>query len=167
MANLRFSSAEVNGKKCLGGPLISGTAGIYALGATAVNSIFDEVTKAENINKTQDYRCLYFQNNYQGQNIYTPKIQIVSLPATDDFSIGLLSGKNIDADALSSETTAPGGITFNPIAVRTPIDLIQGSGDKILQPNEYVGFWLRREPKGTGSSGTQTVDLSFEIRFMS
>ena len=165
MANLRYSSAEANGKKYLGGPLIGGTSGIYNLGASAVNSVFDEVTKAENVNRVQDYRCLYFQNNYTGQTIYAPSIVIVGMPSTDDFSIGLLSGKNVDATPISTETTIPSGISFQSIVPKTPINLIQGGNDVVLLPGEYVGFWLRREPKGTGSSGTQTVDLSFEIRF--
>ena len=62
--NVRFSQhTTADGKKYLGGPLISGTVGVYSPTMTSTNAVFDEVLKQENIDGTKDYRCFYFQNN--------------------------------------------------------------------------------------------------------
>ena len=66
-ANLRFSTNTVDGKKYLGGPLVTGANGIFSTSATAANLIFDEILKSENIAGTSDYRCLYLQNDFSNR----------------------------------------------------------------------------------------------------
>lgn len=163
-ANVRFSSHEAGGKKYLGGPLIAGSQGVYSPSATSANIFFDEVLKSENIDGTQDYRCLYFQNNFTGQTIYEPKIEFVSTTNTATFALGLVSNKNVDATTIATENTVPGGIVFNNQALSTPVDLIQGPS-KILLPGEYVAFWIRRTPQNLGTSGTVTGEWIFQLRF--
>ena len=163
-ANLRFSSHEANGKKYLGGPLIAGSIGIFNPSATAANLVFDEVLKSENINGTQDYRCLYFTNDFTNQTIYEPKIEFVSMTNTANFSLGLVSNKGVVAGTIGDENTAPGGIVFNNLSLNTPIDLIQGAS-KLLLPGESVAFWLRRTPQNLGTSGTVTGEFVFQLRY--
>ena len=84
--NVRFSQhTTADGKKYLGGPLISGTVGVYSPTMTSTNAVFDEVLKQENIDGTKDYRCFYFQNNFTGQAVYEPKIEFVSISITSLF----------------------------------------------------------------------------------
>ena len=163
-ANLRFSSHEANGKKYLGGALIDGTLGIFNPSATAANLVFDEVLKSENINGTQDYRCLYFTNNFSTQTIYEPKIEFVSMTNTATFALGLLSNKGVTAGTIADENTAPGGILFNNLSLNTPVDLIQGASKQLL-PGESVAFWLRRTPQNLGTSGTVTGEFVFQLRY--
>ena len=163
-ANLRFSSHEANGKKYLGGPLIAGSVGIFNPSATAANLVFDEVLKSENINGTQDYRCLYFTNDFTNQTIYEPKIEFVSMTNTANFALGLVSNKSVTAGTIADENTAPGGIVFNNLSLNTPIDLIQGPS-KLLLPGESIAFWLRRTPQNLGTSGTVTGEFVFQLRY--
>ena len=105
-ANLRFSTNTVDGKKYLGGPLITGANGIFSTSATAANLVFDEVLKSENIAGTPDYRCLYLQNDFSNQTIYEPKLEVVSMTDTAKFTIGLLTDKILlDSLKLISDTT--------------------------------------------------------------
>lgn len=163
-ANLRFSSHEANGKKYLGGPVIAGSVGIFNPSATAANLVFDEVLKSENINGTQDYRCLYFTNDFTNQTIYEPKIEFVSMTNTANFALGLVSNKSVTAGVITDENTAPGGIVFNNLSLNTPVDLIQGAS-KLLLPGESVAFWLRRTPQNLGTSGTVTGEFVFQLRY--
>ena len=163
-ANLRFSTNTVDGKKYLGGPLITGANGIFSPSATSANLVFDEVLKSENIAGTADYRCLYLQNDFSNQTIYEPKIEIVSMTDTAVFTVGLLTDKNVNAEAIGAETTAPSGIVFSNIGLSTPVNLIKGSNNSLL-PGEYVGFWIKRTPQNLGTSGTVTGELIFQLRY--
>ena len=163
-ANLRFSSHEANGKKYLGGTVVTGSLGIFNPSATTANLVFDEVLKSENINGTQDYRCLYFTNDFTNQTIYEPKIEFVSMTNTANFALGLVSNKSVTAGTIADENTAPGGIVFNNISLNTPVDLIQGAS-KLLLPGESVAFWLRRTPQNLGTSGTVTGEFVFQLRY--
>ena len=163
--NVRFSQhTTVDGKKYLGGPLISGTAGIYSPTMTSTNAVFDEVLKQENIDGTKDYRCFYFQNNFTGQAVYEPKIEFVSMTNTATFRLGLASDKNLVASTISTENTAPGGIVFNTVTAGAAVDLIQGAS-KVLGPDEFVYFWLERTPNNLGASGTITGEFVFQTRY--
>lgn len=164
-ANLRFSSHTVNGKNCLGGPVVTTAAGIYSPNTTASNVIFDEVLKSENISGTADYRLLYFKNDYTaGQAIYSPQIEFKTSTSTAAFEIGLLRDKNVVGEAIAEETVAPTGIVFQSVPDNTPVTLIKGSANLLTQ-GEYVGFWLKRTPTNLGSSGTVTAEFAFQIRF--
>lgn len=163
-ANLRFSTNTVDGKKYLGGPLITGANGIYSTSATAANILFDEVLKSENIAGTSDYRCLYLQNDFSNQTIYEPRIEIISMTDTGKFTIGLLTDKNVNAQAIGSENSAPSGITFQDIGFSSPVNLVKGTSNFLL-PNEYVGFWIKRVPQNLGTSGTVTGEFIFQLRY--
>ena len=163
-ANLRFSTNTVDGKKYLGGPLITGANGIFSTSATAANLVFDEVLKSENIAGTPDYRCLYLQNDFSSQTIYEPKIEVVSMTDTAAFTIGLLTDKNVNAQSIGSETTVPTGITFTDIGLSTPVNLVQGPSNSLL-PGEFIGFWIKRTPQNLGASGTVTGEFIFQLRY--
>ena len=163
-ANLRFSTNTVDGKKYLGGPLITGANGIFSTSATAANLVFDEVLKSENIAGTPDYRCLYLQNDFSNQTIYEPKLEVVSMTDTAAFTIGLLTDKNVNAQSIGSETTVPTGITFTDIGLSTPVNLVQGPSNFLL-PGEFIGFWIKRTPQNLGACGTVTGEFIFQLRY--
>lgn len=163
-ANLRFSTNTVDGKKYLGGPLITGASGIFATSATAANLVFDEVLKSENIAGTADYRCLYLQNDFSNQTLYEPKLEVISMTDSAKFTIGLVTDKNINAQAIGTENTAPTGITFNDIGLSTAVNLIKGTSNFLL-PGEYVAVWIKRTPQNLGTSGTVTGEFIFQLRY--
>lgn len=163
-ANLRFSSNSVNGKNYLGGAIVTSASGIYTPNTTAANVVFDEVLKSENIAGTPDYRCLYIKNDFASQTVYTPEIEFKSATNTAKFQIGFLTDKNVTAQAIADENTAPAGITFIDFPVGTPLSFIKGTSDMLLT-GEYVGFWLKRIPTNLGSTGTITGELVFQTRY--
>lgn len=163
-ANLRFSSNSVNGKNYLGGAIMSSSNGIYSPNTTAANVVFDEVLKSENIAGTPDYRCLYLKNDFSSQVVYSPQIEFKSMSSTAKFQIGFLTDKNINAEAIANENTAPSGISFVDLELNTAVSLIKGASD-MLAAGEYVGFWLKRIPTNLGTTGTVTGELVFQIRY--
>ena len=165
-ANLRFSSNSINGKNYLGGPVVAGANGIFSQNMITTNAVFDAVLKSENIAGTQDYRCLYFQNDYtDASQVYDPTIQILSETSSAIFAVGFLSDKNVIAASIANENTAPAGITFiTPATTDAPIAMIKGAVTALL-PGEFVGIWFRRTPVNIGGSGTITGELQFQIQF--
>lgn len=163
-ANLRFSSNSVNGKNYLGGAIITAANGIYGPNTTASHAVFDEVLKSENIAGTPDYRCLYMKNDFASQVVYTPQIEFKSATSTAKFQIGFLSDKNVVAEAIADENTAPSGISFIDFTPDVGMALIKGASDMLLT-GEYVGFWLKRIPTNLGSTGTVTGEFVFQTRF--
>lgn len=162
-ANVRFSSNSVGGKNYLGGALITGTSGIYNPNNVTTNAIFDKILKSENMAGTEDYRCLYFVNDYTNQTIYEPSIQITaSQPSNAIFTMGFLTDKNIVAQAIDSEVTAPDSIIFDPTTSVT--NLIKGSDNQLL-PGEYVAFWIKRKAANTSGSGTITGEMQFRVTY--
>lgn len=162
-ANTRFSSNSVGGKNYLGGTLITGTSGIYNPNNVTTNAVFDKILKSENMAGTEDYRCLYFVNDYTNQTIYEPTIQITASQASNAiFSVGFLTDKNVVAEAIDSETTAPANIIFEPTTIAS--NLIKGSDNQLL-PGEYVAFWFKRKATNTSGSGTITGEMQFRISY--
>jgi hypothetical protein len=163
-ANLRFSSNTVNGKNSLGGAVVTSANGIYSPNTTAANVVFDEVLKSENIAGTPDYRCLYLKNDFASQVVYAPKFEFKSATNTAKFQIAFLTDKNVVAQAITDENTAPTGLTFVDLPFDEPTALIKGANDLLLT-GEYVGFWLKRIPTNLGSTGTVTGEVVFQIRY--
>lgn len=162
-ANVRFSSHTANGKTYLGSSYITGASGIYSQNMVTTNAVFDKILKSENIAGAEDYRCLYFVNDFTNQTIYEPKIQITSSqPDNAVFTVGLLSNKGVVAQPITNENTAPTSIIFADMATLT--DLIKGSDNQLL-PGEFVGFWFKRRATNTSGSGTITGEMQFRISY--
>lgn len=159
---LRLSTNTVNGKKSLGGAIDTTDKGIYSVTNSTTNYLFDEITKNENIAGTVDYRTLYLKNDSTSSDVFNIEILFNSLPSTDKIQIGFLSDKNVQADAIPDENTPPSTIEFIDIDKTTSYKLIKGQNN-VLKAGEYVGFWLKRTPQNTASSGQVTSELIFEI----
>ena len=162
-ANLRFSSHTAEGKSYLGGALVAGAPGIFSPSMITTNAIFDKILKSENIAGTEDYRCLYFVNDYANQTIYEPTLQITSSQASNAiFTAGFVTDKGEVAQAIATENTVPAGITFS--ASTTPSQMIKGSSNQ-LAPGEFVAFWFKRKATNTSGSGTIVGEMQFRINY--
>lgn len=162
-ANLRFSSHTAEGKNYLGGTLVTGNSGIFNPNMVTTNAIFDKILKSENIAGTEDYRCLYFVNDFTNQTIYEPTLQITSTQDSNAiFTAGMVSNKGVVAQSITNETTAPTSITF--AATTTPTNLIKGSDNQLL-PGEFVAFWFKRKASNTSGSGTVIGEMQFRIQY--
>lgn len=165
MINLRLSSNTANNVKYIGGPFIATAAGVLDQTQVTTNYVFDQILKSENLSGATDYRCVYLVNDYvANKTIYNPKIKIISQAAVADFSIGVIA-KNIDAQALPDENTAPSGVTFY---TKANIDNdYQGylPLTTTLLAAEYVAIWFKRTAVNVGGSGTVIGDIVFEISY--
>lgn len=161
--NLRFSSHEVGSKKSLGGEMLSGAEGIFSPNNRTTNAVFDELTKTNITEQEIDYRCFYVVNeSTDGIDIVDPAILFYQYPQADIIELGLITDKQVVADLLANENTAPRGIQFKKYELNEKVPLIQGTTKK-LSPGEFVGFWIKRVPKNSGSSSTQTAHFGFTI----
>lgn len=159
---LRLSTNKVDGRVSLGGVVDTSSTGVYSPSTVTTNAVLDEITKNENIAGTTDYRCLYVKNESTTSDVYSLRLAFQSLPTTDTYQLGLLSGKNVVAEAIPDENTAPSGIVFKDAVKSEQITLIS-SGTDVLRPGEYVGFWLKRTPRSLSSSGQILSELALEI----
>jgi len=161
---LRFSSNTVNSRKSLGGAPLEGEEGVFSPTNRTLHAFFDEITKTETINKTADYRCLYLRNETtKGTDLINPSFAITKDATTAVIEIGLLDNKQVEAEAIADETTAPNGVVFFKPTVGEYINLIKGA-DKKLAQGEYVAFWIKRTPKNFGSATTIVADFDFEYK---
>jgi len=162
-ANVRFSSHTAEGKNYIGGAFVTGTAGIFNPSMITTNAVFDKILKSENIAGTEDYRCLYFVNDFTNQTIYEPTLQITASQASNAiFTAGFVRDKGEVAQALTTENTVPTGITFS--ATTTPTQMIKGTSNQ-LAPGEFVAFWFKRKATNTSGSGTIVGEMQFRVNY--
>lgn len=163
---IRFSTHSANGVKSIGGTSKSGSDGILSY-TTPIDSVFDRITKKENLDGVTDYRCFYLCNETSDVIVFNPKIKIVTTPSSK-ISIGTLT-KGTTAEAISTEATAPSGVTFH---TKEAIDKLSDGylefpGTQELRPGEYAPFWIRRQVASTSGSGVTTEQMLFEVKYTS
>lgn len=146
--------------------MVSGPDGVIPPTGT-LESIFDEVSKQENIAGTTDYRCIYLENSRNSvEPAVAPRVRILS-ETESEISLGPLQ-KNVQAEAIANEKTAPQAVTF-----RTQKEIDEQNSDKYLRfpdvtsllPGEYCGLWLKRKTKPTSGAGTITEEVILDINW--
>lgn len=163
---VRKSSHVAVDKICCGGAMASGSEGILPpIGV--LHSLFDEITKQENSTGATDYRCIYIQLTPDSvEPIGNPRIKILSESETI-ISLGPLT-KNVQAEAIATESTAPSGVTFytqTEINQRNSTGYLSFPGTSTLNPGEYCGLWIKRRTNATSGSGSITEELVLDLEY--
>lgn len=163
---IRFSSHSVDGVKSLGGTKAAGGDGILSY-TSPLDSVFDRITKKENMDGVTDYRCFYLCNETTSVVVFNPKIKILTTP-NSVISIGTLT-KGTTAESITNETTQPSGVIFHDKAAidRTSDGYLDFPGTTELRPGESAPFWIKRQVSSTSGSGVTTEELLFEVKYTS
>lgn len=163
---IRLSSHTVDGIKSIGGAKDASNNGVLSY-TSGLDTIFDRITKKENMDGVTDYRCFYLCNETQGVTIYNPKIKILSTPESK-MSIGTLA-KGTVAESITNEKTSPTGVVFNDKATidRMVDGYLDFPSTSELRPGEFAPFWVKRQVTGTSGSGVTTEEFLFEVKYTS
>lgn len=163
---IRLSNHSADGVRSIGGDKISSAEGVLAY-TTPLDSVFDRITKKENMDGVTDYRCFYLCNETSGVTVFNPKLKILTTPDST-ISIGPLA-KGTVAEAIATEKNAPVGVTFHDKAAidKTSDGYLSFPNTTELRPGESAPFWIRRQVKSTAGSGVTTEELLFEVKYTS
>jgi hypothetical protein len=132
--------------------------------ASGANTIFDDISGAENAASTSDYRCLFAHNTNASNILVGAKVWIsaevaggasVSI-ASDNIAASAVGSASAQAAVIASETTAPTGVSaFSaPTTVGTGVAL----GD--IGINQVKGFWLKRTAANTAALSGDGVTIA-------
>jgi hypothetical protein len=158
--HLSGGTTNTNPNASLGGARSTQAGGVVPTAATA-NSLFDDVSGAEETAGDTEYRGLYIRNtgNVDAQNVV---IWIQSNTADADTQIAMAlagEGVNVTIETIANENTAPSGETFTEPST-------EGGGLSMgtIPANQHYGFWLRRTVNaGAGSSNDAfTIAAAFD-----
>lgn len=114
-----------------------------AITDATLNNVFDDVSGAEALAGTTEYRCIFILNNHATLTLYAATITLQSETAgggaitlaLDNIAASAKGSASAQAAQIASETTTPSGVgTFGagPLAI----------GD--LAPGQVKGVWLKR-----------------------
>lgn len=146
---------------------IGGAKSSVEVSATALNNLFDDVTGTEATAGVTRYRVIYVQNTSAdvdgwpepvGWIGYQPRNPASPYAADGEtYSFGFAADKNTEVAALTSENTAPVGISFSTAASK-------GAGLALPDPDyledDYVAVYLRMV---TPSSQTQNSGCEYQL----
>lgn len=136
--------------------------------ANLVNSVWDNISKAESFAGDTEYRCVYLINSHPSESLVGVKewIQVQPIGA-DSLAIGLDqagigNGSTTGvATTVANESSAPAGVTFSAPS---------GSGTALsvgtLGPGEAHAVWERRTVPADTSVATSadTSEIRIEVR---
>lgn len=115
---------------------------------TGANSLYDDISGAENTASTVDYRCFFVLNNHATLTMLATAVYLSSevaggasvAIALDNIAASAKGSASAQAAQIANETTAPTGVgTFSSPTTRAAGLLI---GD--LTPGQVKGVWVRR-----------------------
>lgn len=129
-----------------------------------VNDLFDDISGAENVASTVDYRCIFLYNS-NGANALQNAVLYLSAEVSGGASIAIgadttaasaLANASAQALLIASETTAPSGVTFTaPTTAGSGISL--GS----IPVGQVKAFWVRRTAANTVAVSGDGVTLAW------
>lgn len=161
---IRKSSHVANGVPLCGGSMATGKDGL--LPPTGIlGNLFDEITKAESVSGSTEYRCVYLENPATNVNpAGSPRVRIVS-HSESEIALATLQ-KGIQADSISTEKDAPSNGTFytqSEIDNRGTNKYLTFPNTPQLLPGEYCALWLRRKTKAATGSGKVTEEVVLDF----
>ena len=143
IANIKY---YLSGGASNADPLLSigGAKSSVAVSATALGNLFDPVTGDEAAAGVTKYRLVYLQNDdADASGLLDPAVLWFSTSpaAGQTIAVGLAAaGKNAEETVISTEHTAPAGVTFtSPVTKGTGVSLPDGP----YEEDDYIGVWLR------------------------
>lgn len=157
--HLSGGAANTDKNAALGGARSTAGGGVVPTALTA-NSIFDDVSGAEETAGDTEYRCVYVRN------VGTVDAQSVKVWLTDtadaDTTIAIaLAGEGLNgtAETVANENTAPVGESFS-----TPTTEGAGLSMGTIPASQHYALWIRRTvTAGAGASADQfTLSAAFD-----
>lgn len=158
---LRLSggAANTSAAAALGGARSTAGGGVVATALTA-NSIFDDVSGAEEQAGDIEYRGLYIYNS-GNQTAESVKVWLTDTTDADTTIAIALAGEglNVTMETIANEGAAPVGETFS-----TPTTEGGGLSMGNIPAGQFYGLWVRRTVvAGGGASNDQfTISASFD-----
>mgnify|MGYP001561535548 CR=1 FL=1 len=148
---------------------VAGSLGKYVsttqVSTTPLNNFFDDVSAAENVASTVDYRCYFLHNNHATLTYYGAVVYLSAETAggasmsiaVDNIAASAKGSSSAQADQIINETTAPTGVG----AFSSPVTVGSGLALGDLAPGQVRAVWLKRTASNSGA-----VDLDgFTIAF--
>jgi len=132
--------------------------------SASLNGLFDNISGADNLNSTVDYRCVFVHNSHATLTLYAAKVYVssaVSGGATAAIAVDNITSKSISSSAamaasIASETVAPTGVgAFSaPTTGATGLDL----GD--IPPGQARAVWVQRSANDTSALSNDGFTLA-------
>lgn len=131
---------------------------------TALNSLFDDVSGAENAANTVDYRCVFVLNNHATLTAVGVTVYLQSEVAggtsialgVDTTAVSAKGSAGAQAVTVANELTAPAGVTFTaPTTDGAGVVL----GD--IAPGQVRAFWVKRTAANTAALLADGGTLAF------
>ena len=128
-----------------------------------LNNLFDNISGAENLASTVDYRCIFIHNSHATITATIMAIYLSSeVSGGASISIGLdttgamvLGSAPVQALTIASETTAPVGVSFS-----APTTLGTGLSIGSLQAGYVYAVWVRRTAANSSAKNNDGVTLT-------
>ena len=154
--HLSGGAANTNPNAALGGARSTAGGGVVPTASTP-NSVFDDVSGAEETAGDVEYRGLYIYNNgdVAAQNVV---LWIASNTSDADTQIAVaLAGEGLNAtiETLANENTAPSGESFTEPGSEGA-GLSMGS----IPAGQHYGFWLRRTVNANAGASNDAFSWS-------
>jgi hypothetical protein len=123
--------------------------------ASGTNSLFDDISGAENAASTVDYRCIFVLNNHASLTLQNAVVYVSAevaggasvAIATDNIAASAKGSATAQAATIANETTAPTGVS----AFSTPTTSGTGLALGSLTPGQVKGVWIRRTAANTAA----------------
>lgn len=153
---LSGGAANTDPNAALGGARSTAGGGVVPTSLTA-NSLFDDVTGAEEQAGDIEYRCVYLRNT-GGVDAQSTVVWLSANTADADTTIDIglgTSAVNGTEQTVANENTAPSGVTFSAPTT-------EGAGLSIgtLATTEHKALWLRRTVTAAAGASNDTFTLA-------
>lgn len=134
-----------------------------ALG-TGANSLYDDISGAENAASTVDYRCIFVLNNHATLSMLSTAVYLSSevaggasiAIALDNIAASAKGSASAQAAQIANETTAPTGVgTFS-----SPTTRAAGLAIGTLTPGQVKAVWVRRTAANTSALDADGVTFA-------
>lgn len=121
--------------------------------AAGANTLYDDVSGAENAASTVDYRCLFVLNNHATLTLQNAVVFISSevaggaaiAIASDNIAPSPKGSASAQAAEIATELAVPAGVS----AFSTPTTAGAGLALGNIGPGQVKGFWVRRTAANT------------------
>jgi hypothetical protein len=157
--HLSGGTGNTDKNAALGGARSTAGGGVVPTALTA-NSLFDDVSGAEEAAGDIEYRCVYIRNTGD-QTAESSKVWLTDTADADTTIAIALAGEGLNATAetVANENTAPVGETFS-----TPTT--EGAGLSLgnIPASQHYAIWIRRTvAAGAGASNDSfTLSVSYD-----
>lgn len=123
--------------------------------AAGANTLYDDISGAENAANTVDYRCLFVLNNHATLTLQNAVVYVSSevaggavvAIATDNTAPSPKGSATAQATQIANETTAPAGVS----AFSTPTTAGTGLALGNIGPGQVKAFWVKRTAANTSA----------------